>query len=119
MLLKNFRARGLQEKFVGPYIIIGIQEGVCEIESLKDKKRKCVHFNGLKPIKIDYELEEIPQETDDLCSDESEIDESIFEIEDPRPLEIGREPEIENNQPYNLRRNRRPPERYGVPVLDY
>ncbi len=119
VLLKNFRARGLQEKFIGPYMIIGIQEGDYEIESMKDKKRKIVHFNSLKPFKIDYELEEIPQEADDLYSDESEIDESIFEIEDPRPQEIGREPEIENNRPYNLRRNRRPPERYGVPVLDY
>eukprot|EP00112_Aurelia_sp_Birch-Aquarium-sp1_P013200 Seg2794.1 transcript_id=Seg2794.1/GoldUCD/mRNA.D3Y31 product="hypothetical protein" protein_id=Seg2794.1/GoldUCD/D3Y31 len=73
VLLKNFRARGLQEKFIGPYMIIGIQEGDYEIESMKDKKRKIVHFNSLKPFKIDYELEEIPQEADDLYSDESEI----------------------------------------------
>ena len=119
VLLKNFRARGLQEKFIGPYVIVGIQEGDYEIESMKDKKRKIVHFNSLKPFKIDYELEEIPQEADDLYSDESEIDESIFEVDDPRPLEIGRELEIENNRPYNLRRNRRPPERYGCPVLDF
>ena len=108
VLLKNFRARGLQEKFIGPYVIVKIQEGDYEIESLKDKKRKVVHFNSLKPFKIDYELEEVPQEADDLYSDESEIDESIFEIEDPGHQEIERELEIENDRPYDLRRNRRP-----------
>ena len=119
VLLKKFRARGLQEEFTRPYLIIGIQEGDYEIESMKDKKRKMVHFNSLKPFKIDYELGKIQQEADDLYSDESEFDESIFEIEDPRPPEIEREIKIENNWPYNLRRNRRPPERYGVLVFDY
>eukprot|EP00794_Sanderia_malayensis_P004998 gene4998-5655_t len=117
VLLKNFRARGLEEKFIGPYIIVRVQEGNYEIESLKDKKRKIVHFNSIKPFKIDHELEGIPQKADELYSSESEIEDSIFDIEDPRPLEIRREHEIENIQPYNLRRNRRPPERYGVPVL--
>eukprot|EP00794_Sanderia_malayensis_P002500 gene2500-2883_t len=119
VLLKNFRARGLEEKFIGPYIIVRVQEGNYEIESLKDKKRKIVHFNSIKPFKIDHELEGIPQKADELYSSASEIDDSIFEIEDPRPLEIRREHEIENIQPYNLRCNRRPPERYGVPVLDF
>eukprot|EP00794_Sanderia_malayensis_P014624 gene14624-16139_t len=99
VLLKNFRARGLEEKFIGPYIIVGVQEGNYEIESLKDKKRKIVHFNSIKPFKIDQELEGIPQKADELYGSESEMDDSIFEIEDPRPLEIRREREIENIQP--------------------
>ena len=99
VLLKNFRARGLQGKFIGPYTIVAIPEGDYEIESLKDKKRKIVHFNNLKPFKINYELEGVPQEVNDLYSDESEIKESIFETEDPGHQEVKRELEIENDRP--------------------
>ena len=30
VLLKNFRARGLDEKYVGPYLVVGIRDTSCE-----------------------------------------------------------------------------------------
>ncbi len=121
VLLKNFRARGLQQKFVGPYLIVGIREGNCEIESLVDKKRKVVHFNSLKPFKIDYEFDDIEQDENDLCSEESESEVEEFAFEPPIRLGRNIERDIEpvKNRPYDLRRNRRRPERYGVPVMEY
>ena len=45
VLLKDFRARGLDEKYTGPYLIVIVRENDCEIESMdnRNKKRKIVH----------------------------------------------------------------------------
>ena len=37
VLLKNFRARGLDEKYTGPYLIVNVRENDCEIERLRDR----------------------------------------------------------------------------------
>jgi hypothetical protein len=39
VLLKNFRARRLDEKYVGPYLVVDVQDTSCEIESLANKTR--------------------------------------------------------------------------------
>ncbi|CAB4013728.1 Retrovirus-related Pol poly from transposon 412 [Paramuricea clavata] len=53
VLLKNFRARGLDEKHTGPYIIVNIRENDCEIESLESRKRKVVHANNLRRFVVE------------------------------------------------------------------
>ena len=40
VLLKNCRARGLDEKYIGPYLVIGVNGSSCEIESLINKKKR-------------------------------------------------------------------------------
>ena len=119
VLLKNFRARGLQGRYIGPYIIIDIKDAVCEIESLEDKRRKTVHFNALKPFKMDYEIKDVPRVDVDLMSEEFETEEELFELYEPLHTNVERHIEFEANRPYNLRRHRRAPERYGIPVTDF
>ena len=36
----TYLARGFDEKYIGPYLVIDICESNCEIESLENKKRK-------------------------------------------------------------------------------
>ena len=52
VLLKKFRARGLDEKYFGPYQIIDVRENTCrcEIESLVNRKTRVVHWNNLKRL---------------------------------------------------------------------
>ena len=119
VLLKNFRASGLQEKFLGPYIIVAVRDGNYEIESLVDKKRKIVHFNSLKPFKVVYNLEQVEEDNTDLHSDESDSDEVMFDPPFLMATDRERDIPIEVNRPYNLRRDRRPPERYGAPVTRF
>ena len=123
VLLKNFRARGLDEKYTGPYLVVGVREQTCscELESLINKNRKVVHWNNLKHFTMDSEL---PLAEDDIASTDSEYDiDEEFLLDNAYPgrdslgqNEVHRE---EMQRPYNLRRNRRQPERYGVPVADY
>ena len=119
VLLKNFRTRGLQEKYVGPYIIVDVKDAVCEIESLEDKRRKIVHFNALKPFKMDYKVKEVQRNERDPMSEESETEETLFDLYEPLHTNAERRVELEANRPYNLRQYRRAPERYGVPVTDF
>ena len=98
---------------------MAIRDGNYEIESLADKKRKIVHFNNLKPFKIDYEIEKDIRNGSESSSDESDIDEPICELQDVLPVDKERNIELEIERPCYLRRNRRPPERYGIPVMDF
>ena len=65
VLLKNFRARGLDEKYVGPYLVVDVQDTSCEIESLANKTRKTVHANNLKRFSIDYDIDQVYEESED------------------------------------------------------
>jgi hypothetical protein len=73
VLLKNFRARGLDEKYVGPYLAVDIQDTSCEIESLANKTRTIVHANKLKRFSIDYNIDQVYQESDDTESSECDL----------------------------------------------
>ena len=42
-LSRNLRARGLNEKYVGPYSVIDVNGTSSEIELLDNKKKKVVH----------------------------------------------------------------------------
>ena len=77
VLLKNFRARGLDEKYIGPYLVIGVNGSSCEIESLINKKKKVVHENNLKRFSIEYEIDEVHEENEDLVSSEWEGEEFV------------------------------------------
>ncbi|CAB3986622.1 Transposon Ty3-G Gag-Pol poly [Paramuricea clavata] len=122
VLLKNFRARGLDEKYTGPYIIVNIRENDCEIESLESRKRKVVNANNLRRFVVETVANPLGEESEDMLSSDS--DESTIELINeragvrlaPRGIDDQAEP---LNLCYNLRQNRRQPDRYGVPVLDY
>ncbi len=121
VLLKNFRARGLDEKYMGPYLIVNIRENDCEIESLESTKRKVVHANNLRRFVLNtaYPLSE---DSEDWLSSDS--DEPTVELINQRagvrlrPHRINDQEEPLNLR-YNLRQNRRQPERYEVPVMNY
>ena len=115
VLLKNHRARGLDSKYVGPYRVVRLLEEDCEIECLRTGKHRIVHVNNLRPFSV--ERVEPESNIDSLAeSDGSDTDDFVFDIY---------KPVIENENPrqeqprYNLRRNRRQPDRYGFPVYDY
>ncbi len=118
--LKNFRARGLEEKYIGPYLVVGIRDTSCKIESLANKTRKVVHANNLKRFSIDYNIEAY-EESEDTEGSEYDVD----EIEEPQnPEERRNNPRNEDDvnamqERYNLRRNQRMPDRYGIPIMDY
>ena len=122
VLLKNFRARGLDEKYTGPYIIVNIRENDCEIQSLESRKRKVVHANNLKRFVVDAVADPLSDDSEDILSSDS--DEPVMELINDRagvqarPQRVN-DPEEPLNLRYNLRQNRRQPERYGVPVLNY
>ncbi len=101
--------------------MVGIRDTSCEIESLANKTRKVVHANNLKRFSIDYNIEEAYEESEDTESSEYNVD----EIEEPQnPEERRNNPRNEDDvnamqERYNLRRNRRMPDRYGIPIMDY
>ena len=119
MLLKNFPTRGLQKKYIGPYIIVDVTDAVCEIESLEDKGQKIVHFNSLKPFKMDYKVKEVQRDDRGPMSEESETEETLLDLYVPLHTNAERHVEVEANSPYNLRQYRRAPNHYGVPVTDF
>ena len=49
MLLRNQRARGLDDKFIGPFEIVTTMDSSCLIRSLDTQKLKTVQYNHLKP----------------------------------------------------------------------
>ena len=122
VLLKNFRARGLDEKYMGPYLIVNIRENDCEIESLESRKRKVVHANNLRRFVVDTVVNPLSEDSEDLLSSDS--DEPTVELINERagirlrPHRINDQEEPLNLR-YNLRQNRRQPEGYGVPVMNY
>ena len=104
----------MDEKYIGPYLVIGVNGSSCEIESLINKKKKVVHENNLKRFSIDYEIDEVHEENEDLISSESEGEEFV------EPLNHGNNNDVEVvQQRYNLRLNRRRPDPYGIPVMNY
>ncbi|CAB4016099.1 Hypothetical predicted protein [Paramuricea clavata] len=121
-VLLKFRARGLDEKCTGPYIIINIRENDCEIESLESRKRKVVHANNLRRFVVETVANPLGEESEDMLSSDS--DESTIELINERagvrlaPHGIDDQAEPLNLH-YNLRQNQRQPDRYGVSVLDY
>ena len=68
----------MDEKYVGPYLVINVNGTSCEIESLDNKKKKVVHANNLKRFSIDYEINDVQEENKDLESSESDIDELVL-----------------------------------------
>ena len=115
VMYKNNRSSGLSGKFLGPYRISNIIVNNCEIESIDTGRKRCVHCNDLKcsnavemlegNIASNHELEQ---------SDNSETEDFIVKT----PIAKERLESVRNNR-YNLRRERRLPERYGCPVTDY
>ena len=115
VLLKNHRARGLDSKYVGPYRVVRLLEEDCEIECLRTGKHRIVHVNNLRPFSV--ERVEPESNIDSLAeSDGSDTDDFVFDIY--KPVIDNENPRQEQSR-YNLRRNRRQPDRYGFPVYDY
>jgi hypothetical protein len=120
--LKNFRARELDEKYVGyGPLVVDIQDTSCEIESLANKTRTIVHANNLKRFSIDYDIDQVYEESEDTESSECHFDEIGNELPNPEERQnVQRNDDAANvMHGYNLRRNRRMPDRYGIPVVDY
>ena len=115
VLLKNHRARGLDSKYVGPYRVVRVLEEDCEIECPRTHKRRVVHVNNLRPFSVDR-VE--PEYNNELLaeSDGSDDDEFMYIVTKPA---VGNENVLQEPVRYNLRRNRRQPDRYGVPIYDY
>ena len=55
VLLVDIRARGLHEKYTGPYLIVNVRGNDCEIEPMdnRNKKRKVVHADNLRQFVVD------------------------------------------------------------------
>ena len=110
---KNFRARGLAQKFIGPCRVVSKIDNNCKIESLESRKRKFVHANSLKlfnPVDFVDEAVDIPE------MESSSSDEETLVFSGQRCIEQ----QYEHREPrYQLRRNRRQPDRFGIPVYDY
>ena len=122
VLLKNFRARGLDEKYTGPYLIVNARENDCEIESLESRKRKVVHANNLRRFVVDAAADPLNEDSEDMLSSDS--DESPIEFVNERAgVRLGPQRTHGQEEPlnfrYNLRRNQRQTERYGAPVMNY
>ena len=124
VLLKNFQARGLDEKYTGPYLIVNVRGNDCEIESMdnRNKKRKVVHADNLRQFVVDPVESPVSEDSENILS--SDADES-FELTNehvmirPRNYVIV-EPRVEPvNLRYNLRRDKRQPDHYGLPVYNY
>ena len=115
VLYKNFRATGLDCRYFGPFRVINVIENNCEIESTFDGKKRFVHCNSLK--RFSPALDDTVDSVVDLESSDSEeeldciVKDRIANRED-HELDV-------DERPYNLRRNRRAPERYGIPIMDY
>ena len=122
-MLKDNRARGLSQKYIGPFQIVKVMNGNYEIQSLRDNKFKVVNHNALKYYNVELQREEVNEPEHVLereSDDDSEFEDLLFEPveQGEQPIRLVEDPE-QIVRPYNLRRNRRAPERYGVPVYDY
>ncbi|CAB4042343.1 Hypothetical predicted protein [Paramuricea clavata] len=93
----------------------------CEIESLANKTRKIVHANNLKRFSIDYDIDQVYEKSEDTESSECDFDEIGNILPNPEERQnVQRNDDGANvMHGYNLRRNRRMPDRYGIPVVDY
>ena len=123
VFLKDNRARGLSQKYIGPFQIVKVMNGTYEIQSLRDNKSKVVNHNALKHYNVELQRDEINEAEHVLeheSDDDSEFEDLLIETveREEQPIRLMEDPE-QIVRPYNLRRNRREPERYGVPVYDY
>ena len=92
------------------------------MESLEIRKRKVVHANNLRRFVVDAAADPLNEDSEDMLSSHS--DESTIESVNERAgvrlrPQRTRGQEEPLNLRYNLRQNRRQPERYGAPVMDY
>ncbi len=120
VLYKNFRASGLENKYYGPYRVIAVIENNCEIESMLDGKRRYVHCDSLKKFSPANGLYDEVSYSDNAFCSSSDSDEEEYYVptnHQRRMVENNERPAVPHR--YNLRRNRQPPERYGVVVSDY
>ena len=119
VLLKNFRARGLDEKYLGPYRIVSVIEEDCEIESIENGKRKFVHANCSKPFSLADIAIENSTESDSLMDEEnSDTEEIVVQKQNNEAAAVAKDVRNDERR-YDLRRERRPPERYGTPVFKF
>ena len=72
VLLKNFRVRGLDEKYTGSYLIVNVKENDCEIQSLESRKRKVVHANNLRRFVLDAAADPLNEDSKDMLSSDSD-----------------------------------------------
>ena len=82
-----------------------------------------MNHNALKHYNVELQREEINEAEPVLeheSDDDSEFEDLLIEpVErEEQPIRLMEDPE-QIVRPYNLRRNGREPERYGVPVYDY
>ena len=88
----------------------------CKIESLETGKRKIVHSNSLRPFA--YEAQIVDEEHKLLDeSDDSDLENLVYIPKEP--LVYNREETEQEQERYNLRRNRRQPDRYGLPIYEF
>ena len=118
MLYKNFRATGLDCRYFGPFRVINLIENNCEIESTFDRKKRFVHCNSLKRFSPANCLNDTVDTVVDLESSDSEEELDCI-VKDRIANREDHELDVVDERPYNLRRNRRAPERYGIPIMDY
>ena len=106
VLLKNFRAQGLDEKYTGPYLIVNVRENDCEIESLESRKRKVVHVNNLRRFVVDPAADPLNEDSEDMLSSDS--DESTIEFVNERAgVRLRPQRTHAQEEPLNLRYNLR------------
>ena len=118
MLYKSFRATGLGNKYYGPFRVINVIKNNCEMESMSEKKRRFVHCNSLKRFSPADCLNDTVDAIADLESSDSE-EELHFILKDCIANREVHELDFVDEKPYNLRRNRRAPERFRIPIMDY
>ena len=114
MFYKNFRARGLAPKFIGPHRIVSKINKNCEIESFETRERTFVHSDSLKlfnPVDFTGEIVDEPE------IQSSSSDEENFVLAEEQIIVRPNEHDLEPR--YALRRKRRRPERFGFPVYNY
>ena len=62
------------KSILAPFVVVHVHDTSCEIESLANRKRKVVHENNLKRFTIEYNVDKVPEGSDDIESSESEFD---------------------------------------------
>ena len=91
----------------------------CEIESIDNGKRKFVHSNCLKPFSLaDIAIENLTDSNSLIDEDNSGTEVIALQKQSNEPANNARVVR-DNERRYDLRRERRPPERYGTPVFDF
>ena len=80
VLLRNQRARILDNKFIGPFEVATTMDSSCLIRSLDTQKLKTVQFNSLKPYYTDVVKEPDAENTDNVVLEDvsSEEEEEFF-----------------------------------------